>query len=406
METIAVHILKTQVLLALFYIVYRLLLSRQGWFQMNRGILLILPALALVIPFFEWPVQQNQLAEIFSFTFPVVEVGSASTAGFTFEWITVLATVYVAGSAALLILLTIRLAKIVTQKGGIAENGYWIIRSENGSFSFFKRIYIHQHLDQSTTELVVRHEQVHADQWHSADTLLFEVYSLLLWCNPAIWLLKKELRDTHEFIADREVSRSVAPREYVNALLNETFGTQSVQFLPMFNHKQTLIKRVHMMNIKQLKIQRLRYALALPLVAVIGFTAACTDQGEVLKPGKTELDERATGQTEEPLTIAEQMPEFPGGTEALYAYLGENIQYPDKAKQEKTEGTVYVKFIIEKDGSIGEITVPKGIGDGCDEESRRVVSKMPNWSPGVHKGKTVRVVFNLPIRFTLAAEEK
>lgn len=408
MENIVVHFLKSHLLLVLFFLVYRTLLARQGWFQMNRSVLLTLPLIALVTPFFTWPVRQKQLAEIFSYTLPEMEVGATSAAGLSIDWLFVISTLYLLGSLTLLVLLAFRLTKILTQKGGISENGYRIIRSSEGSFSFFKTIYVHKNLNESSSEIVIRHEKVHADQWHSADTLLYEVYSLLLWCNPAIWLLKKELRDTHEFIADRALSRDVAPREYVNALLNETFGTHSMQFLPMFNHKQTLIKRVKMMNLKNLKIQRLRYALALPLVAIIGFAAACTDQSENLKPDKTEMDERAAGQLEEPLTIADQMPEYPGGTEALFAYLGENIEYPEKAKQNETEGVVFIQFIIEKDGSIGDITIPegKGIGDGCDKEARRVVSEMPNWSPGIHEGNPVRVVFNLPIRFALNTEEK
>ena len=104
---------------------------------------------------------------------------------------------------------------------------------------------------------------------------------------------------------------------------------------------------------------------------------------------------------EEIFTIVEQMPEFPGGTEKLFKYLGKNIEYPPMAKDAGIKGKVYVTFVVERDGSITDVRVLRGIGGGCDEEAIRVVSGMPNWKPGKQRGKPVRVQYNLPVRFTL-----
>jgi TonB family protein len=100
------------------------------------------------------------------------------------------------------------------------------------------------------------------------------------------------------------------------------------------------------------------------------------------------------------------MPEYPGGMEALIEYLGSNINYPDQAKQEGIEGKVFVNFIVEKDGSVGETKVIRGIGGGCDEEAIRVVSQMPDWIPGTQLGEAVRVSYNLPINFKLEEKDK
>ena len=97
----------------------------------------------------------------------------------------------------------------------------------------------------------------------------------------------------------------------------------------------------------------------------------------------------------------EVMPEFPGGMEAMMKYLSENIKYPEQAKEKNTQGRVLVTFIVEKNGSISDVKVVKGIGNGCDEEAVRVISAMPKWKPGMQNGKKVRVNFAIPISFKL-----
>lgn len=104
---------------------------------------------------------------------------------------------------------------------------------------------------------------------------------------------------------------------------------------------------------------------------------------------------------EEVFVVVEEEPEFPGGMEALYRYLASNIKYPELAKKEKIQGTVYVSFVVEKDGSVTNIKVLRDIGAGCGEEAVRVVRQMPKWKPGRQRGQRVRVQYNLPIKFSL-----
>lgn len=99
--------------------------------------------------------------------------------------------------------------------------------------------------------------------------------------------------------------------------------------------------------------------------------------------------------------IVEQMPEFPGGAAAMFTYLSGNIKYPEEAKDKGISGRVFINFVIEKDGSVNQVQVKKGIGGGCDEEAVRVVQAMPKWKPGLQKGKPVRVSYLLPITFKL-----
>jgi len=103
----------------------------------------------------------------------------------------------------------------------------------------------------------------------------------------------------------------------------------------------------------------------------------------------------------QPLIVVEQMPEFKGGSEALYKWLAGQIKYPDIAKEINITGTVVVTFVVERDGSITGVQLLKEVAGGCSEEAVRVVKSMPAWNPGRQNGQAVRVQFNLPIKFIL-----
>ena len=104
---------------------------------------------------------------------------------------------------------------------------------------------------------------------------------------------------------------------------------------------------------------------------------------------------------EVPFIIVENMPTFPGGEKKMMEYVAKNVKYPQLAKEVGTQGRVFVSFVVEKDGSITNVTILRGIGSGCDEEAMRVVKSMPKWNPGLQCGRAVRVSCNLPINFKL-----
>lgn len=98
----------------------------------------------------------------------------------------------------------------------------------------------------------------------------------------------------------------------------------------------------------------------------------------------------------------DRWPEFPGGDEALYRYLEKNLRYPQKARDNKTEGRVFVEFIVERDGTITHPEIHRPLGDGCSEEALRLVRDMPKWKPGRKQGYPVRAQFVLPVDFQLS----
>lgn len=124
-----------------------------------------------------------------------------------------------------------------------------------------------------------------------------------------------------------------------------------------------------------------------------------TEVEEYIAPVKQE-DEESAEETQI-FMVVESMPEFPGGEAALYKFLAENIKYPQMAKESGIQGRVFVTFVVERNGKVTDVRVLRGIGGGCDEEAIRVVQNMPSWAPGKQRGKSVRVQYNLPVKFTL-----
>lgn len=124
------------------------------------------------------------------------------------------------------------------------------------------------------------------------------------------------------------------------------------------------------------------------------------DEDEVVEIVEVEEEEEVA--EEQIFLVVETPASFPGGEAEMYKYLGKNMKYPSIAKDNNIQGRVYVSFVVEKDGSITDVKVLRGIGGGCDEEAIRVVKSMPKWSAGKQRGKAVRVRFNLPIVFKLS----
>jgi|GEM_PF-4184987 len=104
---------------------------------------------------------------------------------------------------------------------------------------------------------------------------------------------------------------------------------------------------------------------------------------------------------EEILTMPEESPEFPGGQKALFEFLLREIKYPSMAMEMGIQGSVYVRFVIEKDGTVTDPRIVKGLGSGCDEEVLRVIKRMPPWEPGKVNGNPVRVTMQIPVKFAL-----
>ena len=129
--------------------------------------------------------------------------------------------------------------------------------------------------------------------------------------------------------------------------------------------------------------------IIMSLMAVFGLTTVSAQKTVVAQKNQKVFD------------VVEQMPEYPGGIQALFEYLSQNVKYPADAENQKVEGRVIATFVVETDGSISSIEVVKPAFPSLDAEAIRVLSGMPKWTPGKQSGKEVRVKYTVPINFNL-----
>jgi protein TonB len=129
--------------------------------------------------------------------------------------------------------------------------------------------------------------------------------------------------------------------------------------------------------------------LFMSLMAMLGLTTVNAQKTVVAQKNQQVFD------------VVEQMPEYPGGMQALFEYLGQNLKYPEDAKEQKIEGRVIAIFVVETDGSISNVEVVRPVFPSLDAEAVRVLSGMPKWKPGMQSGKVVRVKYTVPINFSL-----
>ena len=133
----------------------------------------------------------------------------------------------------------------------------------------------------------------------------------------------------------------------------------------------------------------------------IGIVNAEARADEALEFTRVEVTEEVEEAEEEVFLVVEEDPEFPGGLDALSKFIADNIKYPQLAKENNITGRVFVSFVVEKDGRVGQVKILRDIGGGCGNEAVRVVKMMPKWKPGKQRGKAVRTQFNLPVNFDL-----
>jgi len=331
----------------------------------------------------------------------------------------ILAKVYFTGTAFFLLKFLFILGRtglLVHKNGHTVHKGVKITCTHKGTtpFSFFNRIFIGYIItDQKKLEIIVLHEKVHIRQKHSVDLLILELISIFQWYNPFIWFYKSSLKSLHEFLADKGVlQEGINKVEYQSMLVNQTFEMQINYLFNSFNH--SLIKRRFFMMSKS-KTNRIALlkmilvfpmAIALTVLFSITVSKRITAQENPVKSNSDVSKQEIQTQEKEVFTVVEKMPRFPGGDEARIKYMVENIHYPEAARKNGIKGTVYISFIVEKDGKISTVKVIRGIGGGCDEEAFRVIQNMPDWEPGKQKGEPVRTILNIPIKFDFKEDVK
>ena len=413
--TTLTYLLTTSLYLLLFYGCYGLLLRRNTFFGLNRAYLLLSVVLSLLLPLVELPGETVDSLPVGSLTLPTFVVGSSpateANSAATVHWIWL---VYGLGVVGMFMRLVINLRAVFRLIGrGVRERemSYTLVRlpdNSTPSFSFGRYLVLNQTDSLTQPPALMRHEEAHIRQRHTADVLFLEIIQAVLCFNPVVWLYKRALQEVHEFLADQsalETPQSDYPRQLVAYALNVSPSALITPFVS----KSTLKQRIVMLQKPQTHRRALLgYALALPLAALL---VMCTQPERDQPVSETALattqasTRKAVNVDGEIFTVVENQPEFPGGMKELGAYLEKNIHYPEAAQKVNAEGRVFVSFIVTKTGEITDVNILKGIGFGADEEAIRVVQNMPRWKSGSQSGQAVNVKYTLPINFQLEDKE-
>ncbi|MBC8319584.1 MAG: M56 family metallopeptidase [Bacteroidetes bacterium] len=424
MNSLILYIIQSSVSLLVFSIFYELLFKRDAYFVFNRYYLLFAIFISSLLPLvnfnfiqiFSTSSQTINIVSIYSlFEYTIGEVtiyghgnedvSFAGTESLT-SYFGLIILIYFVGvfvSTASLVNKLYHLLKIFNKSKVVEQNGLHFIFTEKDTpaFSFFNYVFIDEDLFNSRGEgeKIIVHEMIHIKQKHSIDLLVAEIFAIIQWYNPLVYLLKKTLKENHEFIADSDVI-AIYPDiiSYTKLLINNSSIIKTNILTHNFSY--SLLKRRLFMIKKSKNPLRFSLKLVLGLVGLSLVLFACSgpmQDDAVVENKKTEI----ISDDPDVFTVVEQMPEYSGGMDELITYLSNNIKYPIEAKEKGIQGKVFVSFIVDTDGGVIKAKVIRGIGGGCDEEAVRVVSSMPNWIPGKQRGELVKVSYNIPINFVL-----
>ena len=454
--------LKVAVMLAVFYMFYRLLLARETFHRVNRIVLLLTAVASFVLPLCVITMHETVTVE----AVPTIQVGdmmmnAAPIAEPATPWWQILLPIlFIIGMVATLgntLWSLFRIISLISKSEKHPQDDGTIIcvtgNADMAPFSWMLYIVMNRSDYEEHNETILAHERGHIRLHHSWDLLLVDTLTAFQWFNPAIWMLRSDLRAIHEYEADGEVlSQGINARQYQYLLITKAASIGGYSLANGISHS-TLKNRINMMLHKKSNPTRLLKLIALiPIVAVALAVNAETvtdyvyGEPETLQPVKkgkvnatiktgmnsaitvvaadAEQDaEQADNNTnkvndivkdregddpdlqkndnDKAYDVVEEMPQYPGGVGKLMEYVSMNIRYPKEAESKSIQGRVVTTFVVEKDGSITDAEVIKSVDPALDAEALRVVKAMPKWTPGKQEGKPIRVKYTMPITFAL-----
>lgn len=398
MNEFLLYTFKMSICVTVFYICYKLIDSKDTLHKKNRITLLSILGLSIIIPSIHITTGIiTEYSDSISQYLPAFDITQANTNNSNIiNWNEFIPIIYLVGVAILLTKLIkdlLFIKRLIKESKKIERDDDIIIavhRQNISPFSWKNYIVISETDYKKESDIVIAHEESHIKMKHSLDLVLVQLYSIITWYNPFIWLLKRELSITHEYEADSLVLDSgYNLHEYQERIVEEAIGFKINTLTNNFNICSTK-KRLKMMKKKRTSkwtiLKDLYLILTLALMSIV--FCECSTLKKMAK------------ENQEVLMVVDDMPEFPGGTVELMQFLSRTIVYPSTAKENKIQDRVMVTFIVRKDGSISDVKA-KGEYPILNEEAERVFKSMPKWIPGKHEGKAVNVQYTLPINFRL-----
>ena len=419
------YFIKVVALQLLFLLSYDLFLKKETFFNWNRFYLISSSIISFVLPLVKIESFQNAVPQEFVVFLPAIVLTPEKTTAAiepTWNWFF---SIGIAISCALFLYKIVQLLRLRFKGNIVKRENYTIVIIPNSTlaFSIFRYVFIGENIQEEKLEDILSHELVHIREKHSLDLLYFEVLRILCWFNPFIYIYQKRISEIHEYIADAEIVKHKSKSDYYDKLLSEVFQTQQFSFTNQFFKHSLIKKRISMLaKQKSREILKLKYLVLIPLVLMSLVYSSCEDSNvseteELQTSSKTMQKEGMSKefQTEEVTFMTlEKAPVFPGceGLETLEAkkqcftreistHVANNFN-AKKASELNLTGKqkIFVSFVIDTDGSITNIQT-QAPHPALAEEAEQVIRSLPNLTPGVKDGKSVRVKYVLPIVFAV-----
>ncbi|WMN10803.1 M56 family metallopeptidase [Marivirga salinae] len=285
---------------------------------------------------------------------------------------------------------------------------YWV-EDDIPPFTFLNKTLLPEKLMyDENKEVILKHEKNHRTTLHFFDIIWVEILSSILIFNPLNKKIKKYIVENHEYLADQYACEDTQKTNYAQILIQQTLNQQQFQFVSYFA-RPTILNRLNMLeSSKNSKSKPFLAALSFALISLLFACDLNPKEEIILKPENKPTSDNKVLKDEHDnvnpiFSVVEKQAEPREGIEALYDALSKDLEgnYPKEAINKGVEGVVYIKFVIERDGSLSNVKSVKGIGAGCDELAVEVLKNYGNWIPGKHNGKTVRSTRVIPIRFVL-----
>ncbi len=421
--TVINFVFESGVSLSILTIVYLLFLRKETFFKLNRVYLVVSVIFSLLLPFIHFQVSNSMpsvMLDEITVTAPKFQnlLQTVTVYGnrlsYSFEQIILsiglIQFVYLTGTALFFFLFLYRLlqiASLILNNSCEVNGGLRIVKIDRDTtpFSFFNFVFINKNdKDNVGMKEMLAHESEHVKQRHSLDIMILELITICQWFNPFIWLLKRSIRENHEFLADNGVLKpGVSSASYRLLLLGSSFERQPV-IANNFNYSLIKIRIKMMTKIKSPKTAALKLSMGILMTASLLMVFAFDKDGTNLPDNRSTINPVITevnNQQDKVYDKVEQMPEFPGGEYALRKYVAGEVNYPADAKKAGIQGKVFVSFIVSKEGDVTNVKIARSASPSLDKEAQRVIEGMPKWTPGKEKGVNVAVQYTMPINFAL-----
>jgi len=414
------YILECLAFQLVFLLTYDLFLKKETFFQWNRAYLLGTFALSLIMPWVKIQALQTTMPQeletttVFLTQLNGVVLGPGVEEASFLERIPWPYLVLGVGSILAFIWFVYKLIQIRRLRHKSVVENYQdftkvTVPKSTSAFSFFRNIFMGEEIQKDKEANILAHELVHVKQWHTLDLLFFELARIVFWFNPLVYIYQNRLAELHEFIADEKAVKQNKAAHF-EMLLSEAFHTQNISFVNQFFNKSLIKKRIVMLQKKKSKaVWQLKYVLLLPLILGMLVYTSCETNKE---DGTSEsIDQVSLSMDKEiPFGVIDEVPVFPGCEDAedkracfqekIQRHIQKNFRYPEAAEQQGIEGRVATIFTIDTEGNILDIKM-KGPDKLLEEETERILSKLPKMKPGKQDGYPVNVPFSIPITFKL-----